>query len=216
MSDGASRNMKDNKDEPNFQVTDRRFWAEDESATDKASVPERKYPSVVEELKARTELAERKLKEKVQKLEKENEAFRARLVKDMDKRLEREKPRLFGDLLEVLDNLERALQAAEDGSSPQPARLEGLRAGVRLNLDLFLGKLKAAGIEPIEVLNQPFDPQESEAVGMLSVEDPALDQCVVEMVQRGFRYGDQLLRPAKVRVGHYVEAPNSEPMTTDS
>ena len=196
--------MKKNQDEPDFRITDRRFWVEDESATDKASIPEPKYPSVVEELKARTELAEQKLKEKVQKLEKENEAFRARLIREMDKRLEREKPQLFRDLLEVLDNFERALQAAENASSPQPARLEGLRAGVKLNLDLFLGKLKAAGIEPIEVLNQPFDPQESEAVAMLSVEDQALDQCVVEVVQRGFRYGDQLLRPAKVRVGQYV------------
>ena len=202
--------MEKNKDEPDFQVTDRRFWAEDEGAADKASIPERKYPSFVEELKARTELAEQKLKEKVQKLEEENEAFRARLAKEMEKRLEREKPRLFRDLLEVLDNFERTLEAAGETSSPESTRLEGLREGVRLNLELFLGQLKAAGIELIEVLNQPFDPQEAEAVGVLSVEDPALDQCVVEVVQRGFRYGDQLLRPARVRVGQYEEAPDSE------
>jgi molecular chaperone GrpE len=187
-----------------FQVSDRRFWVENESVTDEAPIPDRKYPSFIEELKARTELAEQKLKEKVKNLEKENEAFRARLINEMEKRLQREKPRLFEGLLEVLDNFERALQATKDPSSPEPTRLKSLKEGVQLNLELFLSKLKAAGIEPLEVLNQPFDPHQAEAVGVLSVEDPALDQHVVEVVQQGFLCGDQLIRPAKVRVGQYA------------
>ena len=187
-----------------FQITDRRFWVQDESAIDKASLPDQQYPSFVEELKARTELAEQKLREKVAKLEEENEAFRTRLIKETERQLEREKPRLFQGLLEVLDNFERALQVAQETSAEERVRLEGLREGVQLNLELFLSKLKAAGIEPLEVLNEPFDPRQAEAVGIQSVEDPALDQHVVEVVQQGFRCGDVLLRPAKVRVGQYA------------
>lgn len=195
--------MDANKPQPGFQVTDRRFWVKDESVIEQASAPQPRYPSFVEELKARTELAERKLKERIKQLEEENEAFRARLNREMEKRLEQEKLQVFRDLLEVVDNLERALEAAQDGRSKPEERLQGLVEGVQLNLELFLARLKAAGIEPLEVLNQPFDPHESEAVGVREVQDPNLDQHVVEVVQKGFRCGDQLLRPARVRVGQF-------------
>ena len=163
-------------------MNDRRFWVLDESAEDKASMPTRKYPSLVEELKARTELAEQKLKEKIEKLDQENEAFRVRLSKDMDRRMEQEKLELFSNFLELIDNLERALKAAHQNPS-----FEALEEGVLLNLELFLSKLKSLGIEPMELLHQPFDPHEAEAVGVVAVDDPNLDQHVVEIVQRGFR-----------------------------
>ena len=186
------------EDEKKLQVNDRRFWVLDESAEDKASMPTRKYPSLVEELKARTELAEQKLKEKIEKLDQENEAFRVRLSKDMDRRMEQEKLELFSNFLELIDNLERALKAAHQNPS-----FEALEEGVLLNLELFLSKLKSLGIEPMELLHQPFDPHEAEAVGVVAVDDPNLDQHVVEIVQRGFLWGEQVLRPARVRTGQY-------------
>ncbi len=186
------------EDEKKLQVNDRRFWVLDESAEDKASMPTRKYPSLVEELKARTELAERKLREKIETLDQENEAFRVRLSKDMDRRMEQEKLELFSNFLELIDNLERALKAAHQNPS-----FEALEEGVLLNLELFLSKLKSLGIEPMELLHQPFDPHEAEAVGVVAVDDPNLDQHVVEIVERGFRRGEQVLRPARVRTGQY-------------
>ncbi len=186
------------EDEKKLQVNDRRFWVQDESAEEKASMPTRKYPSLVEELKARTELAEQKLREKIEKLDQENEAFRVRLSKDMDRRMEQEKLELFSNFLELIDNLERALKAAHQNPS-----FEALEEGVLLNLELFLSKLKSLGIEPMELLHQPFDPHEAEAVGVVAVDDPNLDQHVVEIVQRGFRWGEQVLRPARVRTGQY-------------
>ncbi len=186
------------EDEKKLQVNDRRFWVQDESAEEKASMPTRKYPTLVEELKARTELAEQKLREKIEKLDQENEAFRVRLSKDMDRRMEQEKLELFSNFLELIDNLERALKAAHQNPS-----FEALEEGVLLNLELFLSKLKSLGIEPMELLHQPFDPHEAEAVGVVAVDDPNLDQHVVEIVQRGFRWGEQVLRPARVRTGQY-------------
>ncbi len=197
--------MGKGKEESKIQVTDRRFWAQDESAEEKASIPTKKYPSVVEELKARTELAERKLKEKVETLHQENEAFRLRLSKDMDRRMEQEKLELFGNFLELIDNFERALKAAQETLS-----FEALKEGVQLNLELFLSKLKSLGIEPMDLLHKPFDPHQAEAVGVVAVDDPDLDQHVVEVVQRGFRWGEQVLRPARVRTGQYQAEKKSQ------
>ena len=193
------------EDEKKLQVNDRRFWVQDESAEEKASMPTRKYPSLVEELKARTELAEQKLREKIEKLDQENEAFRVRLSKDMDRRMEQEKLELFSNFLELIDNLERALKAAH-----QNLGFEALEEGVQLNLELFLSKLKSLGIEPMELLHQPFDPHEAEAVGVVAVADPNLDQHVVEIVQRGFRWGEKVLRPARVRTGQYQAEKKSQ------
>ena len=190
--------MEENRGGDSFQVTDRRSWLEDEDLIERTPALEKRYPSFVEELKARTELAERKLKERITDLEAENQAFRDRLGKDMERRLEQQKMDLLRGFLEVIDNFERALQAFEQTSS-----LEELKEGIQLNLELFLQKLKSAGVEPIDVLEQPFDPHQSEAVGVIPVEDPNLDNHVVEVVQQGYRFGDQLLRPAHTRVGKY-------------
>jgi molecular chaperone GrpE len=183
------------KERSRFQVADRRFWVEDETVFDRAEVPEKRYPTYVEELKSRTELAEKKLQEKVQKLDQDNESFRERLGREMDKRLQRETQAILLGLLEVVDNLERALAAAHEESS--------LKEGVRLSVNLFLSKLKALGIEPLDPLHQPFDPHEAEAVGMIEVDDSGLDHHVVEVVEKGFKMGGQLVRPARVRVGQY-------------
>lgn len=185
-------------DRRRFQVSDRRFWVHDEQAVDRAAPPSERLPSYIEQLKARTEAAEAKLEEKLAQLETENEAFRARLRRDMENRAQQETLRALEGLLEVVDNLERALEAAESAGD-SGALLEG----VRLNLRLFLEKLKAAGIEPLELKGQPYDPHLAEAVGAVPVEDPEQDQTVVEVVQKGYVSGDQLLRPARVRVGQY-------------
>ena len=193
--------MKKEKGSLSFQVNDRRFWIEKDSAVDDAEVPDRKYPSYVEELKARTELAEKKLKAKLKELEKENQAFRSRLQKNTSANAEREKLDLIKNFLEIVDNLERTLEAFD-----KTTNLENLREGVKLNLDLFLNKLKTVGVEPLDLLHRSFDPHEAEAVDVISVKDTKLDQKIVAILQRGYRWKDQLLRVAKVRIGkHQIE-----------
>ena len=192
--------MAEKDREGKFQVTDRRSWLEDESVIERSEVPETRYPSYVEELKARTELAERKLKQRLERLESDNDALRKRLERTLEQRLDRFKMDLLLRFLEVADNLERALEAAESGSD-----LQELRKGVELNLRLFLDRLGDVGVEPIQVLKQPFDPHLTEAVGLIPVTDPALDQRVMEVVQKGYLYGDRLLRPARARVGRLVD-----------
>jgi molecular chaperone GrpE len=186
--------------ESDFQISDRRFWVVNESSIDEAPELEPKYPSVVEELKARTEAAEDKLKERLQQLEEENASFRKRINRNLDRRVEEEKEKFLRSFLEVVDNFQRAIEAVEETSN-----FDGLLEGVKLNLDLLLKKLQEAGVEPIDNLNDVFDPNEAEALGVVEVSDPALDQKVVEIIQRGYRLGDKVIRPAMVNVGRLQE-----------
>lgn len=190
--------QKSSREKPKLQITDRRFWVQDEEAIEKAAPYQRRYPAFVEELKARTETAEQKLKERLQQLEQENAAFRERLDKELERRLEQQKRALFSEILEVIDNFERALAASAGAPSP-----DSLSEGVRLNLDLLFKILRQAGVTPVESLHQPFNPHQEEALGLVPVDDPELDGKVVEVVQKAYRLGDQLIRPAMVRVGKY-------------
>ncbi len=189
--------MAEQKQKPSFQISDRRFWVEDEDAVDKAQAPGQRYPSFVEELKSRTELAESRLRQKIADLEKENEAFRRRQRKEIERRNRQQQLEMVRDLLEVVDNLERALQADDQNNS------KALAEGIRLNLELFLSKLQHRGIEPLDLEGKPFDPHQAEAVGMVEVDDPSSDQVVVETIQRGYRWDGELVRPARVRVGRF-------------
>ncbi len=189
-----------NQSNSTFQVTDKRFWVSGESTIDQAEPAERKFPSFIEELKTRTELAEARLKEKLESLERDNDALRNRLRRDMEQRLEREKLSLVKTFLEVADNFERALEATV-GSDNFPA----LREGVEMNLRLLLQKLELLGLEPIEPVGEEFDPEVAEAVAIVPVQDSGQDQKVVSVVQRGYRRGEHLLRPAQVHVGRFEE-----------
>ena len=172
---------KDSKKEaPEFQVMDRRFWVEDEAAVDKAKVAKPKYPSFVEELKARTEASEMKLRERLEQIDSENTAFRQRLTKDFDRQVKGEKADLLRDILDVVDNLERAVESGRNSSD-----LEALLSGVELILAQLVKKLGRADVEEIESTGQVFDPEEAEAMGMISEDDPELDQKVVEVIKKG-------------------------------
>jgi molecular chaperone GrpE len=136
------------------------------------------------------------LKTRLEELDQENQAYRVRVQKEMERRFELEKLALLTSFLEVVDNMERALESSGPGGS-----LEALKEGVELNLQLLQSKLKSNGVEQLEVIGSPFDPHESEAVGTVPTDHPEEDQLVLEVLQHGYRCGDQLLRPARVRIG---------------
>ena len=96
-------------------------------------------------------------------------------------------------LLDVIDDLERSLKAAETEKSP-------LVDGVRAVRDKFLRVLAAEGVRPFQSVGQPFDPSQHEAVGTAPAEGHP-QGTVVQEVQRGYRWGDDLLRSARVVVG---------------
>ncbi len=104
--------------------------------------------------------------------------------------------RLARELLPALDNLDRALAAAE--AQPENAD-HHLTDGIRLVQQELLGALERVGITPDSPLGEAFDPHVHEAVAQAPVEG-AESGTVVEVYQAGYRLGDEVLRAAKVVV----------------
>lgn len=200
-----NRNSERDEDpEKEIRVTDRRrrFLDEDATSGDATADSPNLKPSYVAELEARTEAAE-KLTQEVQsrfeqlrtQLQRETDETRQRLNRAADERAERGKADFIAGLLPVLDNLQRATEAAESGSTP-----EQIGEGVRRTAASFENALGAAGVEPIKSVGQDFDPELHEAVETVPVE-PEEEGKVVAEYTRGYRIGDRLLRPARVKVG---------------
>ena len=187
---------EENDQDSGFRVVDRRHFANLDNRPSGAVEEKPRYPTFVEELMARLSETERRFEEKKRQVEEEIAKMRGRMEADYGRRVEIEKRNFILPLLEVLDNLERAIEAAANGGS-----MESLTAGVQMTAGLFRSNLLGYGVEPIQVLDQPFDPNLGQVVGIVSVTDASKEGIVLEEVQRGYRSGDQLLRPAQVRVG---------------
>lgn len=123
-------------------------------------------------------------------------------VENYKKRTEREKAEFFKraneglvkDLLPVLDNLERALAHAREN-----ADLASLLEGMELVRSELLMTLERHGLETVEAMGQPFDPELHEA--MMQQENPELDEnTVISEMQKGYLFQGRLLRPAMVVV----------------
>jgi molecular chaperone GrpE len=118
--------------------------------------------------------------------------FRKRIEGERAAAAQRGKRDIVLELLDLSDSFDRAFQQA--GAAPA-SWVEGFRS-IHRNL---LGLLEAQGVTPFTSLGDPFDPERHEAIG--DVENEQLEPgTVAEEVQRGYRWGDELLRPARVRV----------------
>jgi molecular chaperone GrpE len=115
---------------------------------------------------------------------------RKRAVRAADDRLNHDRRSLLAKFIPVLDNLQRAL-AYDDGA--------GLRGGLNATLRGFEGILANEAIVPIETVGKPFDPHVAEAIATRETSEHD-DDVVIEEVQRGYRMGEDLLRPAMVIV----------------
>jgi len=130
---------------------------------------------------------------------------RARLQRTFDQKLDGARAELVASLLETLDNLKRAILAAETTESSAGAhsvdpRFAPFLGGVRATAQLFESKMQSLGLTPVPAVGQAFDPELHEAVEIVPV-PPELDNQVTFEYQTGYRLGDRLLRPARVRVG---------------
>ncbi|HEV7857324.1 MAG TPA: nucleotide exchange factor GrpE [Pyrinomonadaceae bacterium] len=159
-------------------------------------------PAYVEEIEERARGAERKLAEVQSRfeqlrsqLQRETDETRQRLNRSAEERTRREKAEFINALLPVLDNLRRALEAAEANHS-----LDALLDGVRGTASNFESALQAAGVETMRAVGTNFDPELHEAVDTVEVE-PEQEGIVTAEYSSGYRMGDKLLRPARVQVG---------------
>lgn len=154
-----------------------------------------------EQFERRARLAEDRLTEVLtayRKIKIENEGFRDRVTRDVERGFNRRHEKLLVKFIDILDNLDRALEAAEQTYAGNPL-IEGLIL-VRTQL---LQTLQQEGLERIPVLGLPFDPNMSEAVGTQPVADPEHDHVVVREVLRGYRLHGRVARPSRVFVGQH-------------
>ena len=120
------------------------------------------------------------------------ENFRKRITGDVQAAQARGKAAIAREVVEAVDNLERALEAQGDEG-------DGLRAGVEMVLKGLCETLERNGIEAVDPKGEKFDPNRHEALSTMAVEG-AESGTVVEVMQKGYLMDDQLIRPARVVV----------------
>src|SRR6185369_15651147 len=157
------------KEANELRVTDRRRVYLDDEGAERASAENEQpnlKPSYVEELEARTKAAERQVQEVQsrfdqlrQQLQRETDETRQRLNRSADERATSEKAKFIAALLPVMDDLNRAINAVSE-ETPREAILEGIRSIATG----FQSALANAGVESIESIGEPFDPELHEAV----------------------------------------------------
>ena len=194
--------MSDKEYEIPVKVVDRRRWANQdakEGGTAAQSSPLK--PTYVEELEQKLAEKDKRLQDAIARYRGaagEFEESRARLRREISKDIERGRREILADLLDVVDNLDRAVDAAR--ASTGGDRLDALIQGVDIVRRQFLAKLEGFGVRRIESDGQPFDPSVHEAISAVPASDSAPDGTIVGVIRHGYRIGDDVLRPASVAV----------------
>lgn len=190
--------MSDKEHEIPVKVVDRRWWAKPEGEAAREDTRGSGKPTFVEALEQQIAEKDTQIQEYLSKYRQataEFEEARLRLRREISKDIERSRRDILSEFLEVLDNLDRAVDSARDGAS-QDALLQGIDMVRRQ----FHAKFEGFGVRKIEVENQPFDPALHEAISSVPATSPEQDGLVVGTVRNGYLIGDDVLRPAAVAV----------------
>jgi molecular chaperone GrpE len=189
--------MSDTDHESPVKVIDRRWWARGEDGA--PATRESSKPTFVAQLEEQLAEKDRHLQEAISKYRQaaaEFEASRLRLRREISKDIERGRRDILSELLEVLDNLDRAIDSARQPAAPPDALLKGIEMVQRQ----FLAKLEGLGVKRIEVSSGSFDPLLHEAITSVPASSPDQDGRIVGVIRHGYRIGDDVLRPASVAV----------------
>lgn len=188
------------EEEPEINIVDRRSALLEEEELVQISKEEERLPSYVERLKKEAEEKDQQLKDYIAAYKEktaEDDGFRKRLEKDNDIRLDQFKANLFSRLVPILDNLNRAIDAACTNRD-----FDGLNQGVEMVSKQFSRELKNNNVEIIEAKNRKFDPKTDEALLTEETDDPQLDNMIVQELEPGYIFKDKLIKAAKVKVAH--------------
>ena len=194
---------------------------ENKNGTDGASVngtnggapqgPEHELPPASPEDRAAALAVERdEMKDRMLRVAAEFENWKKRARKEQTDAVASARESVLRDMLEVADNLERAAGATKSGGDGVVDGAAVLK-GVSLVLRLFQQKLERYEVKPFEVAGQPFDPRVHEAVSRVESADVP-SGAVASELQKGYRIGERLLRPALVSVS---TGPKSQPKQSE-
>ena len=163
---------------------------DEEVASATESDEEADAAALVEEDLAALQDERDELRQLAQRVQADFENYRKRALREQTSLVERATEGLVEQLLPVIDNFELALANIGDAD-------EKVRKGVELVHSELLGVLEKAGLERIDALGKPFDPNEHEAVAQ---EDGDGEPVVCDILRSGYRHKGRVLRPATVRV----------------
>jgi molecular chaperone GrpE len=190
--------MSDKEHEIPIKVVDRRWWAQQEGEAPREDTRGSGKPTYVEALEQQIAEKDKQIQEylgKYRQAAAEFEEARLRLRREISKDIERSRRDILSEFLEVLDNLDRAADAARAGATQ-----DALVQGIEMVRRQFHAKLEGFGVRMIQVDNQPFDPSRHEAISSVPASSPEQDGLVVGTVRSGYLIGDEVLRPAAVAV----------------
>lgn len=180
--------------EPKVRVVDKRRYRDGKHAGD-ARPPQPGVPTLTDEpdelARAKTQAAE--YRDHLQRLQAEFENYRKRMTRSQERLVDAELQRFVQGLLEVLDEFDLALIAAER----QPD-FDAFRKGVELVYAKLAETLRAEGLERIEAEGKAFDPNEHEA--LMQTGDGEGDPHVAEVFRQGYKLRGTVIRPSSVRV----------------
>ncbi len=186
------------KPEDPVKVVDRRWWVREQAGDQPSGTWEPEKPSYVQQLEQQLAEKDAALQEVIAKYrdaQREFDETRVRLRKDVQRDVERGRRNFLADLLDVVDNLDRAIEAGRTAGEAS-----ALGAGVELVRRQFLAKLESAGVVRFEALGERFDPARHDAVTVTPVSDPSHDGLIVGVIAPGYKMGEEILRPAQVAV----------------
>jgi molecular chaperone GrpE len=189
--------MTDKEHEIPVKVVDRRWWARGDDAAAPADTSTGK-PSYVQDLERQIAEKDKLAQEYLAKYRQaagEFEESRLRLRREISKDIERARREVLADILDVVDNLDRAIDSAAKGASA-----EAILQGIEMVRRQFLSKLEGLGVTRITADGESFDPALHEAVTTVPASSPADDGRIVGIVRHGYRIGEDVLRPASVAV----------------
>jgi molecular chaperone GrpE len=201
MSDSQDKNDKnDSKDSTKTETDERASATKTEAPAEPAAeLP----PPTPEERVASLEAEKAELHDRMLRIAAEFENWKKRSRKELTDGEARAKEQVLRDLLEVIDNLERATASWTEGKEIEP---KAIRDGVDLVLRQFRNKLERYQVKPLEAKGVAFDPRFHEAISQVPAPD-AKPGSVVHELQKGYMIGDRLLRPAMVVVAAAAPAP---------
>ena len=188
------------EEEPVINIVDRRSALLEEDELDQKDEQDERLPSYVEKLKKEAKEKDQKLKDYIAAYKEktaEDDGFRKRLEKDNDVRLDQFKANLFSRLVPILDNLNRAIMAANTNRD-----FDGLNKGVEMVSKQFSRELKNNNVEIINAKNRKFDPKTDEVFLTEETNDPEMDNMIVQELEPGYIFKDKLIKAAKVKVAH--------------
>jgi molecular chaperone GrpE len=191
--------MSDKEYEIPVKVIDRRWWVnQNQGEAPRVSSRGSGKPTYVEQLEQQIAEKDRQIQEYLSKYRaaaNEFEEARLRLRREISKDIERSRREVLSELLEVVDNLDRAIDSARHSGET-----DALLQGVEMVRRQFLAKLESFGVTRIDADRQPFDPELHEAISTVPASSPEQDGLVIGIVRAGYRIGDEVLRPAAVAV----------------